>query len=354
MSEFEEQIEVKTDKESQIGDNNPPKKISGWLTFFLVVIGIGGVISPIIGFTSMSLSNYDVGFGYWCLVVGAICDSILLLGYPILAFYIINSFKNYKPNAVGLARAYLVIAIATNLLGLFTGEYDSSVFDSMPQMISRVFWQIIWIIYLSTSKQVKSLFPKEERKLFKRDKILIISIVAPVTIYLLSVFVIAWGQESATQRQMQEYVISEDNLSYGEYTDGRIIFRNPSELTVENKLTENETFFLLTQGDEISITIYSTFDNADTKEYFEEVMSAWSDATLKDFEFDVIDEQHYNRNGNSVYLKTLRYRSEPILEWSCVLIFNDETGKCVVVSAYSNIGTMEFLPDLINSIRFKR
>ena len=168
----------------KIYDNNLKKKRDGWLTFFLVVIVIGGVLSPIIGFSTMSLSNYDVGLGHWFSVLGAICDGILLLGIATLAFFTIKSFNNYKPNAVGLGKAYLIIVFITNLLGLIGGDYESSGFNSLSQIIIRLIWQIIWFIYLLQSNLIGTLFPKEERKLFNHDKVLLFSIIAPVIIYI--------------------------------------------------------------------------------------------------------------------------------------------------------------------------
>ena len=178
------------------------EKIHGWLTFFLVFLGIGGILTPMIGFAYMSISDYETDMGLLWAQIGAVCDSILFLGFAFLAVYTIISFYNYSPNAVGLGKAYLILAIITNLLALLGGDYASSGFSSLPQIIGRVFWQIIWFFYLSHSEQVKSLFPKEEQKLLKRDKILLFSIVAPAVIWLISIFVFSFSQGFVEQTQL--------------------------------------------------------------------------------------------------------------------------------------------------------
>jgi len=86
----------------KVQSKNLKKKRDGWLTFFLIVIGIGGALTPIMGFSTMSLSNYDLGIGNWFSIAGAVSEGILLLGMAFLAFYTIISFNKYKPNAVKL------------------------------------------------------------------------------------------------------------------------------------------------------------------------------------------------------------------------------------------------------------
>ncbi|PKP45901.1 MAG: hypothetical protein CVT94_16440 [Bacteroidetes bacterium HGW-Bacteroidetes-11] len=333
-------------------NNDLKKKRDGWLSFFLFVVGLGGVLSPIIGFSKMSLSNYDLGIGHWFSVLGAVSDGILLLGIAFLAFYTIKSFNNYKSNAVGLGKSFLIIVFITNLFSLIGGNYELSGFYSLSQIIIRLIWQVIWFIYLSQSKLVEVLFPKEERKLLKRDKILLFSMITPVIIWTISIFVFSFGQSFTNQTKVQQDTINEIYLTSNEYTDGRIIFEKPAVLVVEKLIEENETFYKLTQDDDVSMTIYSTFDNTDTKEYFEECMRLWADESFEDFEFITKKEQNYFHNKNSIYLKTVQYKSEPIIQWTFVILFNTETSKCCVLSCYS-INEAEFLSDLINSIRFK-
>lgn len=338
-------------QKQNVYDNELKKKRDGWLSLFLLQIGIGGVLSPIIGFSTMSLSNYDIGIGDWHSILGAVSDGVLLIGFAVIAFYTISSFNNYRSNSIGLARAYLIIVIITNLISLIGGNYESSGSNSLSRITISIIWQIIWLIYLSQSKLVEELFPKKERKIFKRDKIILFSIITPVIIWTISIFVFSFVQNFTNQSENQENVINQIKLSSNEYTDGRIVFEKPTGLVVEKMVDKNETFYKLTEGENVSMTIYSTFDKTDTKEYFDECMSSWADKAFEDFEFDIKEEQNYFQNKNSIYLKTLQYNSEPIIQWTFVILFNKETSKCCVLSCYS-INETEFLSDLINSIRF--
>ena len=332
----------------KVHNNNLKKKRDGWLTFFLIVIGIGGVLSPIRGFFTMSLSDYDIGIGQWFSIAGAVSDGILLLGMAFLAFYTIISFNKYKPNAVQLGKSYLIIAFTFNLYGLLVADYELIEFN---KQIIPLIWQVIWFIYLSQSVLVEELFPKEERKLFKRDKILLFSIITPVIIWTILMFVFLLGQGVANQTIIDQDTINQSELSYNEYTDGRIIFENPTGLVVEKVIEDNEAYYTLTDNENTSILIYSDLDDTDTQEHFEESMRAYTDKVFGDFEYKIKDEQNYFRNGNSIYMKTLQFNSEPIIEWSFVMLFNKETSICCVLACGSK-NEPEFLPDLISSIRF--
>jgi len=332
---------------------NKEKKIHGWLAFFLITIGIGGFLSPVIGFTNMSTVDYDTGLGLFWAKIGMVCDGILLVGYFCLAVYIIISFLTYKPNAVALGKAYLIIVFIFNLLFLIGGDYESTGFYSLAETIRSLIWGVIWFMYLTYSEQVKELFPKKQRTIYTRDKILLLAIVGPVFIWLLYSFALGFalsfkeGYDSA----IEEMIIEERTLSENEYTDGRIIFQCPDGLNIEKFEEEDEIIYVLSQ-DDISITIYSAFDNTDTPEYFEEIMQGWSEESLNDFEYVVKEDQHDFLNGNSFYLRALQYETEPVIKWTFSLLFNKETGKCCVISYYSMTDT-DHLKELINSIRFK-
>ncbi|GEM_PF-1295300 len=332
----------------KVQNKNLKKKRDGWLTFFLIVIGIGGVLSPIRIFSTMSLSDYDIGIGQWFSIAGAVSEGILVLGMTFLAFYTIISFNKYKPNAVQLGKSYLIIAFAINLYSLLVGDYESSEYKDV---IVPLIWQVIWFIYLSQSNLVEELFPKEERKLFKRDKILLFSIITPVIIWTVLAFIFMVGQGVTNQSINHQDTTNQSELSYNEYTDGRIIFENPTGLVVEKKIEDNETYYTLTDSVNTSILIYSDLDDTDTQEHFEESMQAYTDKVFGDFEYKIKDEQNYFRNGNSIYMKTLQFNSEPIIEWSFVMLFNKETSICCVLACGSK-NESEFLPDLISSIRF--
>ncbi|MDR0725180.1 MAG: hypothetical protein LBF59_04125 [Prevotellaceae bacterium] len=106
MTEFEEKKEEKKEEDDDAKRDSRNAKIHGWLTFFLISLGLGATLTVILGFVNFSLSNYDLGLGDWLITTGAACDAILLLGIGFLGMYTTIAFIRYKPNAVALAKAY--------------------------------------------------------------------------------------------------------------------------------------------------------------------------------------------------------------------------------------------------------
>jgi hypothetical protein len=330
------------------------KTIRGWLIFFLIAMAIGATLSIIYHISHLSLSDYETGLGYGILsVLGAISDIILWTGCGVLAVCTIISFYKYSPNAVFLAKSYIVIIFVTNLIPLLSGGYDdTTVFDSSAQAVRSLIWGIIWFLYFCYSEQVNSLFPKTERKIYKRDKILLFSIVSPGVIWMLLIYLLAYAKIYDGNINMP--TINEKVLTYNEYTDGKIIFEKPEDFEIEKQFNNNETYHTLRSGSDIVMTICGVYDDNDTPEYFEECMQSFKDGDLDGFDYEIIDEHHYNSKGNSIYLKIVQYEyeSEPVIEWSFVLMFNKETKKCCVITYYSTVES-DYLGEIINSVRFK-
>ena len=336
-------------------DNPQNRKISGWLTFFLVVIGLGGILTPVIGFLNMSIFNYDIGTGVLWTWIGVVCDSLFLLGIAFLAVYTIISFINYKPNAVGLGKAYLIIVLVSNVFSLILGDYESTGINSMSQISYRIIWQVIWLFYLSHSKQVNALFPKAKRKLSISDITMLSTIVAPVLIWFMSSFLFSFGQSFFDGLLNDDHIINEYTLSTNEYTDSRIIFECPDGLTVEklyDKYDEDDIYYTL-YNEDISVTICSAYEDTNTYAYFEECMQDWADESLDEYEHAITEDTQNYSFGNSIFRKTVQYQIDPPIKWTFALIFNDETSKCCLISYYCTEDT-HHLNELINSIRFKQ
>lgn len=331
--------------------DNEKVKRDGWLTFFLIQMGFGAILSPILGFSSMSLSNYDIGIGNWFAIMGAISDSVLLLGYVVIGYRMIVAFKNYTPNAIALAKVYLIIAFATNLLSLFVSDLPTSGLEGSRQTSMRLLWQVVWFIYLIKSKFLTDLFPKAERKLYKIDKQILFVILVPVIVWTILAFAIPQVYVLSHKAKVNKYALQSTSLDSNEYGDSRIAFVPPADMEVEELTEGDDVFFRLTQGDETTITVYSTFDTNDTKRYFEECMVLWADVELNEFEVDLIVEKNYTSDGNNIFSKSIKYMSDPAIYRTFVLMFNKITGKCCVLQSYS-LDEKDFLTDFVESIRF--
>lgn len=142
---------------------DPNYSIHGWLTFFLFSIGLGGLISALYPIFTYNIAEYD---GNHFLAISDVVLGVMLL---ILSCYTIYSFCKKKPNAVFLAKMYVIVTFTSNTLLLFMGEYETSGLGSLPQIIRSLIWGIIWFSYLSLSEQVHDIIPKSYRKVFSRD-----------------------------------------------------------------------------------------------------------------------------------------------------------------------------------------
>ena len=331
------------------------EKIHGWLSFFMLVIGLGSVIAIFYNLYSTSFSDFDTEQGYAMQMFGFISEIILEFGIFAIAIYTVTSFYRYKPNAVALAKIYVISVFVTNLIGLLSGELESNgtSLGSVGGAVRSLIWGIIWFIYLSQSEQVKRLFPKKNRKLYKRDKIILVSTFAPCIIWFICVFFLAFGQAAMIEKAVTQAAIEESSLTLNEYTDGRVAFTKPSEFTIEKQIQDDITFFSLAKADStVSIIICSDFDNNDNQNYFNNCMEGWEDVSLIGFKSEIKVNNHYNKDGNSIYIKTLKYDYDPIIYWTYSLVFNNDTYKVFVLNCYS-YDEMYQIDDLLKSVRFR-
>ena len=164
------------------------KSVKGWLSFFLLSIFVGFIISVVLGFKDFALSHYEE-FGNISKYVGAFCELYVYVFWGILGTYTIISFIKIKPNAVFLGKTYLIFLFINNLILLLVGEYEDSYMGSFLQISRSLIYCCIWFSYLCFSEQVKDLFPPEKRIVYKRDKRLIASVIIVIASFFLFVFI---------------------------------------------------------------------------------------------------------------------------------------------------------------------
>lgn len=128
--------------------------ISGWLSFFLVVLGIGGVLSALSIFT---MKPIDYAYNTFLMFV----DVFTMLFMLALAIYTIYAFNTRRPNAIFYARFYVIMVFVTGLLSLLGGVDDS---NSFKEGIRGIVWGVVWFVYLGNSKQVQRIIPPSFRK----------------------------------------------------------------------------------------------------------------------------------------------------------------------------------------------
>jgi len=201
------------------------KSGNGWLlSFFLIAIGTGSLITLVLRIKNFSLSDYEE-WGNISKYIVAFGDLFFYVLVAVLGTYTIISFLKTKPNAVFLGKSYLIIIFVNNLISLLAGEYEGSYTGGVLQISWSLIYCGLWFSYLCLSKRVESLFPPEKRVVFKRDKQLIASIIVVV----MSSFWFGFfnGLLEEYEAIKSDIYTTEFVLSENEYSDGRIAFTKP-------------------------------------------------------------------------------------------------------------------------------
>lgn len=145
-------------KQEKLTEKEEVKRIHGWLIVFLASTLL--VVAAYIGLA--------ISIGQWCsdLSDAYIYYSCGMLGWTL---YMIYAFWKLKLNAVNLAGRYLVCGFFVNAFCLPTGRGG---FREAPIVLYLfIAYCVGWFLYFFFfSKQVRYLFPKEERGEYAVDK----------------------------------------------------------------------------------------------------------------------------------------------------------------------------------------
>lgn len=330
---------------SNFTPSSPEKgQVCGWLSFFLFVVGFGSIFTLV-----MTIANSFPGGGEGFIIYLAFgIDLLFSLALVGLACYTIHAFIYIRPNAVFLGRLYIIVIFISNLLALLSGDMEDVGWGSLPQVVKGLLWSLIWFIYLSVSNQVAELFPKENRRIFKRDKYFAGSLLTiPALLFLIYLFVFL-GNIGITP------VISSDE---GEYTDEVVAFRVPDYVACEKIDSIPDTIYhSFESGDSIVGTVMGVYDTNTTESYFKECLDSWRDESLDGYDFTVSDISTRQVNHNMLRMQSVEYVTDPRLVWTFAVLYSPETGKACIVSCLAAI-PVEQAESLVNGIlhtmRFK-
>lgn len=330
--------------------------IHGWLSFFLFIIGAGGLFSAIYPIATFNVAEYDGSYAL------AICDVILGLMILFIAGYTIYSFNQRQPNAVFVAKIYVVVIFTVNLLNLFVGEFESTTgFGSMPQVIRSVIWGIIWFLYLTFSKQVGEIIPKDFRKRKTLDYYIIGAlIILPIVVLTIAVTNAFNDNEDRKNQMLEEVVLGPD-----EYTDGISVFKVPEDFSCESQDVEvgpnNKIKIFSLESPLANATICSDFDSDMSDKNFIEYLSSWKDEEASAYKEETITEIRNEVNGHPYHYRMTRfYNDETEVAWRFAMIFDKEQNKMMLISAYDGMpsetykwGPNSYFLNLLQSVRFK-
>ena len=321
------------------------RQVSGWLSFFLFVVGLGAAITVVTSIADFSLDAYDIGVGDFFIYLVALIDIVYVLGIGGLALYTILAFLNKRLNAVFLGKSYLIIIFLSNLLLLLGGDYGDYGWGSLPQILKALIFGIVWLVYLCLSEQVSDLFPKEERKILSRDKYIVGSLIFTPVLLLGISMLVYWGSVPTPMNI---------TLGHGDYSDGIIAFHAPEGAICEKDTVDNvcHTFAI---GDSIWGVVIGFYDTNASEEYFKECIDSWRNTELDGYDFSILNtHQEVINQSNIMRMQSVKYETRPILIWQFSMLLSPETGKACIVSLYSTTEKIENLVnDLMASVRFK-
>jgi len=329
------------------------KKSNGWLTFFLIVLGLGGLRSLLEMFT-LNIIDYSSNFGEWHALFGLISDVILMSGFSFIAFYTIWSFRRNKPNAVPLAKVFLSVALISNIVALIINYPTIQNTNGIYYFLIPIAVQLSWYAYFSYSSKIKALFPIEERKLYQLDKWIAYGFWVPSALWLLSLFFVpSYPEQENIDNTFYPIFFNEEDVAEWEYTDGRVVFSAPEGILFE-KIKENDDVYFAKSSeiDGLWLVISSWISDDFSNHFFQELHKEFKLDDYADLNFSVIKDKTYTSYGKLVQLKVIEYHTEQPFFWTFVMISHENSHKSAIINCYS-YEPISFLDELINSFRFE-
>lgn len=322
-------------------------KIRGWLSFFLFSIIAGGLMSVVLPIVTFNVNEYS---GSYLLAMTDVVFGFMLF---VLACYTLHSFCKRKSNSVFLGKTYTIAIFLSSLFVIFSGEFETTGFGSLRQIIRSLIWAVIWFWYLCISEHVKEIIPKEYRKSTSKDYYFITGLlVVPILMFGIGVGSVVL---SNTQEQTQNF-FEDTLLKENEYTDGKVIFACPDSFSCEKQEFTDPvfTFFQLDWDERGSITLFSDYETDYSVKNFNEYWINWQDEEASKYEsVNVINEQRII-NGHPYFYKVMKYMiEEREVFWRFIIMSDVETGKICLLSCYDE-GYYSYIDEILNTIRFKQ
>jgi len=219
---FSDSILKKLDTDSNVAQKEGKKNVTGvagWLGFFVFTLAMAIPLNLMIGVSdvfSIIDNPENTTSVVWALVP---IDILLFAGIIFFAIYSIILLVKRKPNAIVVAKMYLIILFVNNafyvLFSTVSGDTtDSSSILSDSMIIRSLFYTLIWFLYLSFSKRVKNTYPKDQRKTFPFDIIAFVIILAiPATIYIFALIGITLPEEQQADNSINNYMVEWQELN---------------------------------------------------------------------------------------------------------------------------------------------
>lgn len=319
-------------------------RIHGWLIFFFVAILVGAVFSLVYTLVTFDFDEYGRSVS---LALFDILTSSLLL---VVAILTVVAFMSRNSDAVFLGKMYIVSVFAINLFTLIMGGYEDSGIGSISQLVRSLVWGVVWFCYLTFSKQVKSVIPKEYRKVWKQDYLLLaLLVVVPIVTF-------AQGYYEVTNRYQN---IPNIELAENERTDGFAIFTVPEGFECKEVIRDDNKYFnLFSEDGSVYLIVYGCYDEPDKtkEELLDTVFVGLNGEDLDElYSYEIIDDGNTVINGFPCYYRVKRWAvDDEYFYYYCYrlyILWDDESDLCCVIRCY-DWNDDSYLEELLHSVRF--
>jgi hypothetical protein len=141
--------------------------VDGWLAFFVFGLCVSILLNLYAGLTDIAgLIDLQIPSNY---AIGLIFLDILEFGGLIaLMIYTIICITSIKPNAVSVAKKYLIFMLISGVIGLILETYNPTLYSQETTFaggsVRGIFFGVIWLLYFSNSKRVANTYPESKRK----------------------------------------------------------------------------------------------------------------------------------------------------------------------------------------------
>ena len=294
----------------------------------------------------------EVG-GNWFL---ALVDPVFGVMLFLLACYTLYSFIQRKPDAVFLAKTYVVAVFVSGFFALIVNAVSGEEAFDLKEITRPLVSGVVWFVFLCVSTRVEEVIPTEYRHIDKTDMAIIGALIG-IPIVCLAIGFVQLRYNSNNQEKQDAEFLEKVVLADGEYTDGRVVFKCPEGFACEKMEMEGTAFYNM-ETDTQGITIVSEYNDVDTQANAD---AYWKDSTeeaLKEYSYSSLQDEEQLINGNKAFIKTGKYKSKfALIDGKYVyrrfaVIFHKESGKLCLVNCFDQ-GDDSYFEPFLKSIRFE-
>ena len=150
--------------------------------------------------------------------------------------------------------------------------------------------------------------------------------------------------------------IVQSELPDGELTDGHVVFGKLDGWSFGLTREDDVNVCSFANDQELGLTLVSVLDADDSKDNFVQTVAAAAAADLEELAHRIVRDDTDKVNGHVRHYRIVQYDREGLapLFWHFACMFDQESGKAVIVSGYFPDKDAPEIAKLLKSVRFKK